>query len=304
MSSRDILEQFIQEGDFEIDIETMIQVAFTKYKNDKKIRTIYNSFDFIPQNLIKLYYSIDANHSDFKDIIYNFKKKYIEQESKLEGVHSIEEINGLGIVYDYIRSDEWKKCPNIYIIMLINLKLFSLAPYPEAGGKIRNANCYLKDSLINTCPYNQIDKEISNLYSVFEQIKNIGIELGTNIGIENEDKIIEYINTCLRLKCRLIEIHPFSDGNGRTMRALTNLLFKLAGLPPIYVKAIERKKYLSAMNKAITEKDYSWINKFYYYKICDSILELDVNKRIRKGSKLKSLKKEYKIKSKPEETKS
>jgi len=294
MSSKDILELFIRENDYEVDIETMLQVAFTKYKAERKKHSIYNSFDFIPQNLIKLYYSTDNNHSDFKDIMSNFKKKYIEQESKLEGVHTEEEIDGLGVVYDYIRSDEWKNCPNIYIIFLINLKLFSLTPYPEAGGKVRNANCYLRDSNINTCPYNQIDLEISKLYSNFEQLKNIGIELGKNIQVDNEERIIEYINACLKLKCRLIEIHPFSDGNGRTMRALTNLLFKLASLPPVYVRASERVKYLDAMHRAIVEQDYSAINKFYYYKICDSILELDVNKRIKKGIKTRTLKKENK----------
>ena len=162
MSSRDLLDLFMLEGDYEIDIETIIQIAFERYKTSKKNRSLYNSFDFIPQNLIKLYYSIDANHSDFKDIMANFKKKYIEQESKLEGVHSIEEIEGLGVVYDYIRSDEWQNCPNIYIILLINSKLFSLTPYPPAGGNIRNTDCYIKDSNVNTCPFNQISIEISN----------------------------------------------------------------------------------------------------------------------------------------------
>ena len=293
MGSKELLELFRQEGETEIDIETLIQIAFAGYKSKKERSSIYNSFDFIPQNLIQLYYSMDNNHSDFKDIMSNFKKKYIEQESKLEGVHSAEEIDGLGVVYDYIRSDDWQNCPNIYIIFLINLKLFSLAPFPEAGGKVRNANCYLRDSNINTCPYNQIDTEIAKLYSNFDQLKNIGIELGNN-SVADEEKIIEYINECLKLKCRLIEIHPFRDGNGRTMRALTNLLFKFAGLPPVYVRASERGKYLKAMHKAIADQDYTYINKFYYYKICDSILELDVNKRIKKGNKIRILRKETK----------
>lgn len=50
---------------------------------------------------------------------------------------------------------------------------------------------------------------------------------------EREDKMIEYINECLKLKCHLIQIHPFQDGNGRTMRALVNMLFKVAGIPPV-----------------------------------------------------------------------
>lgn len=115
--------------------------------------------------MIKLYYSVDSNHSDFKDIVSNFKNRYLEQESKLENVHTIEEIEGLGVVYDYIRSDEWLKCANIYIIYLINLKLFSLTPYPEAGGSLRESNCYLTDSFIEPCPYNQISNEIASLWS-------------------------------------------------------------------------------------------------------------------------------------------
>ena len=46
------------------------------------------------------------------------------------------------------------------------------------------------------------------------------------------------------------------------------------------------------MNKAIVEGNYDYINKFYYYKICDSILTLDVNKRIRRDVKLRRLVKE------------
>lgn len=284
MSSKDILNFLIKEGYAEVSIETMIEVAFSIYKSNRKN---YNSYDFIPQNLIKLYYSRDNNHSDFSNIISTFKKKYIEQESKLEGVHTLEEINGLGLVYDYIRSDNWQSCANIYIIMVINLYLFSLTPYPEAGGKIRNADCFLKDSSIDTCPYNQIDKEIANLYFAFDNLLKEGQNLSLNTTESNEDNLIEYINKCLKLKCKLIQIHPFPDGNGRTMRALVNLLFKVAGLPPIYVKLSERKKYLEAMDKAIAENNYSYINKFYYYKICDSILELDVNKRINRGIKTK-----------------
>ena len=292
MSSKEILQMVLTNTDSELSIEDIINIAFEQYKNRKKSTSMYNLDDFIPQNLIKLYFSTDSNHSDFKDIVANFKTRYLQQESKLENVHSPEEIAGLGVVYDYIRSDEWQKCKNIYIIYLINLKLFSLTPYPEAGGKIRNSDCYLQDSGINTCPYNQIDKEIAALYPKFDALLKRGLELGLNNNFDNEDRLIEYINDCLKLKCKLIEIHPFYDGNGRTMRAMVNLLFKLAGLPPIYVKYAERNKYLIGMNKAIVDGNYDYINKFYYYKICDSILTLDVNKRIRKDVKLKRLVKE------------
>ena len=74
------------------------------------------------------------------------------------------------------------------------------------------------------------------------------------------------------------------------MRALTNLLFKLANIPPIYVKLSERDNYLKAMASALEEKNYSKIREFYYYKICDSILELDVNDKINKEPTLIKIK--------------
>lgn len=281
MSSRDLFALIAHE----MDVETIIVSAFEMYKNRKSGSDKYNSYDNIPQNLIKLYYSEDNNHSSFVEIMTAFKEKYIIQESKLEGVHNIEEINGLGVVYDYIRSDEWYKCPNIYIILAINSRLFSLTPFPEFGGTFRTNNCYIGDSNVQTTPYLEIPQTIQVLWSEFDKLMNWGIELNKNKSIDAEDSLIEYINSCLKLKCHLVEIHPFADGNGRTMRALVNLLFKIAGLPPVYVKRSERTKYLTAMGRAISDNDYSVINKFYYYKICDSIIELDINQRKKTGKK-------------------
>ncbi len=289
MNSREILDIYRKNGINDINVKMLIKIAFLQYKKDKNEFKKSAEYDFIPQNLIKLYYSNGSENSDFENIVLNFKKKYIIQESKVENVHTKEEIEGLGVVYDYIRSDEWKKCPNIYIIMMINLKLFSLTPYPEAGGKIRNANAYLNNSTANLVPYNQIDAEIAKLYPKFQELLKMGLSLGMGME-ENEDMILEYINKCLELKCRLIEIHPFQDGNGRTMRALTNLLFKIANIPPIYVKLSERDTYLEAMSLALEEQDYSKIQEFYYYKICDSILELDIYQKINKEPPLNKIK--------------
>lgn len=288
MNSRELLNLMTQDGN-NFDVETVIDLLFMEYKKKCNDRSIYEIRDFLPQNLIKLYYSTGSKRSNFKDIINSFKERYIDQESKVEGVHNILEIKGLGEVYDYIRSDDWRKCPNIYIILLINLKLFSLTPYPEAGGKFRNSNCYLLDSKIETTPYNYIDKEISSLYNEFDSLLKEGISLGNDKTLFNENKLIEYISKCLDLKVRLINIHPFSDGNGRTMRALINLLFKIANLPPIYVKLSEKEEYLNSMNQAIINNDYGYINRFYYYKICDSIMELDINNRIDNNVKIKKL---------------
>ena len=56
----------------------------------------------------------------------------------------------------------------------------------------------------------------------------------------------------------------------------------MAGLPPVYIKANERTEYHKAMNKANNEGDYADIKNLYYYKVCDFIVELDINPRVRR----------------------
>ena len=49
---------------------------------------------------------------------------------------------------------------------------------------------------------------------------------------------------------RFVWIHPFNDGNGRTVRLAFNLLLIRAGYPPAVILSTDRKKYLSALNRA------------------------------------------------------
>ncbi len=49
---------------------------------------------------------------------------------------------------------------------------------------------------------------------------------------------------------RLVWIHPFFDGNGRTGRLVMNLLLQKHGYPPAIILKNDRKKYYDALNKA------------------------------------------------------
>ena len=55
---------------------------------------------------------------------------------------------------------------------------------------------------------------------------------------------------------RFVWIHPFFDGNGRTVRLLFNLLLMKEGYPPAIILKNDRKKYYDALNTA-NNGDYS-----------------------------------------------
>lgn len=260
-----------------------IKMLFEGYKKRKKEKRLFENSVMIPESIILTYYTCIKKpqfNNVYKELknkyipIKNFKERYLYNENKLEEVHSKEEQLGLRLVYDYIETKEDFNDISLYTLSYIHEILYSKVLYPEFGGKYRSDERYLPNSGIDVVSPSLIVHEMINLgYEVNEVIKE-GISLGKEI---QPEKIIPYINKCIQIKCKLIKIHPFGDGNGRSIRAFINLLFRLANIPPVYIENRERKKYGVAMQLAVGDGDLSKINQFYYYKICDSIISLDIN---------------------------
>lgn len=263
-----------------VDSDFIIQQCFLGYQYRKVRKQLYQVEADIPKKLITLYY-LNNETINLDYLKEAFIKKYIKNECALEDVHNKEEKDGMKVMYEYMytTNDEF----SIYSIMDFHKMLYSKTPYPEYAGHFRNYDVYLPGTGTELSEWSMIWPNIKSLeLEVREQIKK-GKKLKNSKSI---DKLFSYINECVILKCKLIKIHPFQDGNGRTIRCFLNKLFEIAGIPPVYIKENERTEYHKAMNKANHENNYQFIIQFYYYKICDSIVELDINERLR-NEKLK-----------------
>lgn len=100
------------------------------------------------------------------------------------------------------------------------------------------------------------------------RIRNGGVRIsGANFMPTNANKVsdyldelIEFINTnpldlndielATIYHHKLVWIHPFFDGNGRTVRLSMNLLLMRCGFPPAIILKNDRKKYYEALNQA------------------------------------------------------
>src|SRR3989338_8976888 len=54
---------------------------------------------------------------------------------------------------------------------------------------------------------------------------------------------------------KLVSIHPFVDGNGRTARLFMNLLLMQLGYPPAIIRKEDRSAYINSLEKAQTKGD-------------------------------------------------
>lgn len=72
---------------------------------------------------------------------------------------------------------------------------------------------------------------------------------------------------------KLVTIHPFVDGNGRTARLLMNMILLMSGFPPAIIRKRDRLAYINSLEKAQTGGS---IDDYYniIFKACDRSLDI------------------------------
>ena len=245
-----------------------IQLIFDGYKKRKSENHLYGDID-TTKAIIESYINY-VEKPKFAIILNQYKRNYIFSESHIEDNYTQYEQDGLSEMYDYIDSFDFKKDKfNIFVTSLVlHGKLYSKCPNPSYGGKLRQSTAYLVDTNIEVESPEEARKYFNSLIPRSDEIF---------APLSNND-IFGYINNCIIQTTKLIKVQPFEDGNKRTFRAILNLLLKKINIPPIYIESYEINAYKHALLEAMKYESYDALINFYYSKICDSIMNLDINK--------------------------
>ena len=72
---------------------------------------------------------------------------------------------------------------------------------------------------------------------------------------------------------RLVNIHPFADGNGRTARLLMNLLLVRDGYRPVAVRPEDRSEYLDSLEIALNRGDMSRFQMLMHRRLAETMTD-------------------------------
>jgi Fic family protein len=72
---------------------------------------------------------------------------------------------------------------------------------------------------------------------------------------------------------RLVDIHPFNDGNGRSARLLMNLILIRGGYPPIAVRPADRAAYVRALQQSQAGQESKSFDDLLYERLDATLTE-------------------------------
>lgn len=154
-------------------------------------------------------------------------KSLIEHQEAINHAHA----------YDFIITDVTKKRQQITIKDILDIHSITLNKIDDTNkGRYRTVSVRLRGS----------EAIMPNPLKVPELMEEFITWL-------QSDKTDHLVKIAMDAHFKLVSIHPFVDGNGRTGRLLMNLLLMQEGYPPAIIRKEDRSIYLASLEEGQTK---------------------------------------------------
>lgn len=234
-----------------------------------------DTLKFVPNEHAKFVFQNDYIYNDSRmegvdvdlitasEIVTDLRLKKQSSAFCLEENEAYMSVAGHYVMYQDIFSLPVKESCSVFDSIELNRKLFSCYPHPEANNFRQNDPIVL-GAKFETVTYSEILLEMLKanlqLQDLFENKDNMSLS--------------KYIEGAVHLHHQLTVIHPFADGNGRTLRAFLNVMLIRGGTTPLYIKTDEKDEYIQALERADLTGDYNSLYEFVFKTILRRSIEL------------------------------
>lgn len=167
-------------------------------------------------------------------------------------------------MYERIFKEAVRDRCSVFDTFGLNKDLFSCFPAPEFGGQVRKADPVVIGARFETVSPDQI----------YPELIKMDAEIKQHFSDIARMPLSKYIEKVFEFHHRLTVIHPFADGNGRTLRAFMNIQLIRNNICPLYLKFEEKDAYYHALEIADLTGNYDELYEVLFKALLRSCSEL------------------------------
>jgi Fic family protein len=233
----------------------LLKIKSLKYKN--LIKMIIKNPDIRNEIILKLTYHTNkiegSTLSEAETASIIFDNVSIPNKTLIEQLEAKNHQTAVIKMFDFISQN--KKIDENFILKIHSILMNGII---SNAGSYRNHTIRIVGANVPTANYISIPNLMSKLITK----------------INSKDKDI--ISLSSRVHSEFEQIHPFSDGNGRTGRILLSAILLKENYAPAIIKQEEKQLYYTYLNKSQVKNDYTQLEDL----ICESIfLGFDIIER-------------------------
>lgn len=231
------LEKHLKERiDFKLkqlqNLRPLPQSSVLKLKEQFGIEMTYNSN------------AIEGNRLTLKETFLVINEGLtIKGKSLKDHLEAKNHYEALNYLYEFIEKDSRHTISEVFVRSIQQLIVKEIDS--DWAGKYRDGNVIITGSSHTPPDASIISNKMNNLIS----------------WIRDNSKKLHPIELAAILHHKLVFIHPFFDGNGRTARLVMNLILMQKGFPLVMILRNDRKRYYDTLDKA-DKDDYKPFVRF------------------------------------------